>query len=72
VNWAVNGPIVHPPDDTSENVEQSSGGMILAGENLRTQRKTCPSATLPTTNLTWTALGANLDLRSEKPATSLS
>jgi hypothetical protein len=28
------------------------GGMILTGENRRTRRKTCPSATLSTTNLT--------------------
>jgi hypothetical protein len=32
------------------------GGMILTGENQRTRRKACPSATLSTTNptgLTW-------------------
>lgn len=38
----------------------SSSGMILSGENQRTQRKACPSVTLPTTNPTWTALGLNL------------
>jgi hypothetical protein len=34
------------------------GGMILTGEN-RTLRKTCPSATVSTTNPTQTALGVN-------------
>jgi hypothetical protein len=29
-------------------------------ENQISQRKTCPSATVSTTNLTWTALGSNL------------
>jgi hypothetical protein len=33
----------------------SIGGMILTGEHRRTRRKTCPSATLSTTNHTWTA-----------------
>jgi hypothetical protein len=28
-------------------------------ENLRTRRKTCPSATLSTTNPTWIDMGAN-------------
>jgi hypothetical protein len=45
----------------------SSRGMILTGENRRTRRKTCPSATLSTTNSTWTALGANPGLSSEMP-----
>jgi len=35
------------------NVE-SNGGMILTGENVRTRRKSCPSAILSTTNPTWT------------------
>jgi hypothetical protein len=46
------------------------GGMILTGENRRTPRKTCPSATLSTTNLTWIDLGANPCLRGEMPATN--
>jgi hypothetical protein len=37
----------------------SNGGIILTGENRRTRRKTCPSATLSTTNPTWTDLGTN-------------
>jgi hypothetical protein len=48
----------------------SSSGMIMAGENRRTQRETCPSATLSTTNPTWTNVGAYPHLRSAKPATN--
>jgi hypothetical protein len=47
---------------------KSHGGMILTGENLRTQRSTCPSATLSTTNPTWTDPGENLGLRGERLA----
>jgi hypothetical protein len=43
---------------------------ILTGENRRTRRKTCLSATLSTTNPTSTDLGANPDLRGERPATN--
>jgi hypothetical protein len=32
-------------------------------ENLRTRRKTCPSATFSTTNPTWIDMGANPGLR---------
>jgi hypothetical protein len=39
------------------------GGMILTGEN-------CPSATVSTTNLTWTALEMNPGLHGEKPVTT--
>jgi hypothetical protein len=35
-----------------------------------TLRKTCPSATLSTINPTWTDLGSNPGLRSERPATN--
>jgi hypothetical protein len=48
---------------------ESEGGMILTGENRRTRRKTCPSATLSTTNPTWIVPGANPGLRGERPAT---
>jgi hypothetical protein len=44
--------------------------MILAGENRSTWGKTCPSATLSTTNPTWTHPGSNRDLRGERPATN--
>jgi hypothetical protein len=46
------------------------GGMILSGGNRRTRRKNYPSATLSTTNPTWTDLGANPGLRGERPVTS--
>jgi hypothetical protein len=49
---------------------ESDGGIILAGENRRTRRKTCSSATLPTTNLTWIGPGAKPGLRCERPATN--
>jgi hypothetical protein len=48
---------------------ESDGGMILTGENHRTRRKTCPSATLSTTNPTWIDPGVNPGLRGERPAT---
>jgi hypothetical protein len=44
--------------------------MKLTGENRSTRRKTCPSATLSTTNLTWTDPGSNPGLRGERPATN--
>jgi hypothetical protein len=49
---------------------ESDGGMILTGEKRRTLRKTCPSATLPTTNPTWIDPGTNPGLRGERPATN--
>jgi hypothetical protein len=42
--------------------------MKLTGENRSTRRKTCPSATLSTTNPTWTDPGSNPGLRGERPA----
>jgi hypothetical protein len=41
---------------------------ILAGENTCTRRKTSPSSTLTTRNLTWTDLGSTPVLRGERPA----
>jgi hypothetical protein len=49
---------------------RSRGGIILTGGNRITWRKTCPSATLSTTNLTWTDQGANPCLRGLRPATN--
>ena len=43
--------------------------MKLTVENRSTRRKTCPSATLSTTNHTWTDPESNPDLRGERPAT---
>jgi hypothetical protein len=42
--------------------------MKLTGENRRTRGKTCPSATLSTTNPTWSDPGSNLGLRDGRPA----
>jgi hypothetical protein len=44
--------------------------MKLTGENRSIRGKTCPSATLSTTNFTWTVPGSNPGLRGEKPATN--
>jgi hypothetical protein len=42
--------------------------MKLTGENRRTRGNTCPSATLSTTNPTWTDPGSNPGLRGGRPA----
>jgi hypothetical protein len=42
--------------------------MKLTGENRSTRGKTCPSATLSTTNPTWTDRGSNPGLRGGRPA----
>jgi hypothetical protein len=44
--------------------------MKLTRENRSTRRKTCPSATLSTTNPTLTDPGSNPGLRGERPATN--
>jgi hypothetical protein len=44
--------------------------MKLTGENLSTLGKTCPNATLSTTNPTWIRPGWNPGLRGERPATN--
>jgi hypothetical protein len=44
--------------------------MQLTGENQNTRGKPYLSATLYTTNPTWTDLGSNPGLRGEKPATN--
>jgi hypothetical protein len=63
---AANRPIVLPPDECRW--KWSIAGMILTGENQMTQRETCPSDTLSTTNFIWTALGVNPGLCDEKLA----
>jgi hypothetical protein len=45
--------------------------MKLTGENRSTRGKTCPSATLSTTNPTWIELGSNPGLRGGRPAANL-
>jgi hypothetical protein len=64
---ATKGRIVLSPDDIWV---WSPGGMILTGETRKTRRKTCPSATLSTTNPTWTEPGENPGLRCGWPATN--
>jgi hypothetical protein len=44
--------------------------MKFTGEDRSIRGKTCPSATLSTTNPTWTEPGSNPDLRGERPATN--
>jgi hypothetical protein len=44
--------------------------MKLTGENQITRGKTCPSATLSTTNPTWSDPGSNPGFRGERPATN--
>jgi hypothetical protein len=61
---ATNGHIVYPPDDIS----LEDGGMILTGQNQRTRRKTCLSATLFTINPIWIDPGAKPGLRGEMTA----
>jgi hypothetical protein len=46
------------------------GGIISTGWNRRTPRKTCPSATLCTTNASLTEPGTYAGLRGERPATN--
>jgi hypothetical protein len=47
---------------------EGHGGKILTGENRRTRRKTCPSATGSIRNPTQTYSGANPGARSDRPA----
>jgi hypothetical protein len=68
-NWAANANFAHPR--TIRDWIWSSRVMILTGGNWRSRRKAYPSATLFTTNPTWTDPSANAGLRSEKPVTSI-
>jgi hypothetical protein len=45
----------------------SIGCLIQTGENRSASSKTCPNATLSSTNFTWTDLGLNPDLRCARP-----
>jgi hypothetical protein len=44
--------------------------MKLTRQNRSTRRETCPSATLSTTNATWTDPGSTPGLRDERQATN--
>jgi hypothetical protein len=46
------------------------GGMKIGREDRSTRGKTCPSATLSTTNPTWLDPGLNPDRSGGKPATN--
>jgi hypothetical protein len=46
--------------------QESHGGVILTGENRKSRKKTCPSATFSTSDPTWIDSG----LRSDRPATN--
>jgi hypothetical protein len=50
--------------------EIDRGKPKYSGENRSTRGKTCPSATLSTTNPTWTDPGSSPGLRGERPATN--
>jgi len=67
---ATNMPIFHIHPPTWYMSMESHGGMILTGVKGRTRRKTCRSATLSTTNPTWTDPAVNPCLRGERPATN--
>jgi hypothetical protein len=56
-NWASNGPFVHLPDDIWLDVEQRWNDTDRGKQ--KDSEKTCPSATLSTTNRTWTNLGSS-------------
>jgi hypothetical protein len=49
--------------------ERSTGGMILTRENQSALRKTCPSASLSTTDSPLICLNPNPGLGGEKPGT---
>jgi hypothetical protein len=49
---------------------ESHGGMILTGENRKSQSKICPSATLSTTNPTWNDSSENTGLHNERLVTN--
>ena len=51
-------------------MEQTVCGMLLTWGNQSTGRRTCPSVTLSTTNLTPTDRGSNPGLRGGSPATN--
>jgi len=46
----------------------SIGGIVSTRETRIMRRKTCPSAILSNTNLTWTEVGSNSGPRRERPA----
>jgi hypothetical protein len=68
---------VQPCDEDEDKGDQflffqvmEQGGMKLTDENRITRGKTCPTATLSTTNLTWTDPRSNPGLHSGRPTTN--
>jgi hypothetical protein len=68
--WPPTGLLFAPPPCDICMRRESQGAMILTGENRRTRRKACPSATLYTKNPTWTDPGANKGLHRERSETN--
>jgi hypothetical protein len=63
-------PIVHTPGNINYEYEQPRWNDIDRGKQ-KNSKKTCPTATLSNTNLTWTDQVANPGLRAERPMTFL-
>jgi hypothetical protein len=63
--WLLTGPLI---SQVKHKLIWDNGRMILSGEDWRTWRNlpTYPSASLSTTNPTWSVLGANQGLHREK------
>jgi hypothetical protein len=64
---ASNGPVMPASDD---GWVQNITGVIIGSEIPKLLQKTCPGATLPTTNPTWTTLALNPGLRAKTLATN--
>jgi hypothetical protein len=67
LNCSTNTPCLHPPDIYEYGESQWDDIDKVKAKN---PKKTCPNATLLTTNPTWTDLGAILSLHGEKSATN--
>jgi hypothetical protein len=67
---ATNLPIAPAPDDRLWWVWSSGCNENMQERKPKYSEKTCPSATLSTTNLTWPDVGSNLYRRGWKPATN--
>jgi hypothetical protein len=65
-NWPVNGPIVHPPNDTGVHMEQRRDDTDR--EKAKDSAKTCPKVTWSTTRSQGTVLRANPGPHGDKPA----
>ena len=59
-----------PRNEPNFHSDRPASGMILTGNNQSSWSKTCPSATLSTTDPVWTGLGLKPSRHSEGPATN--